>query len=162
MLIRDNERIANLNYIYNCNDTEALWMLRMKKEHLSPGLCRRSGPGGLLEDSIHTTVEEQVAMFLHVVGHNQRFRVVHNTFRRSMETISRYFKQVLYAVEKFRGEMIRSPTGRTPTKIRTSPRWYPYFKVSTDSIASWLDMLVLFKVSSNIIFICHSKIALGQ
>ncbi|XP_073354934.1 uncharacterized protein [Aegilops tauschii subsp. strangulata] len=67
-------------------------------------------------------------MFLHVVGHNQRFRVVHNTFRRSMETIFRYFKQVLYAVGELRGEMIRSPTGRTPTKIRTSPRWYPYFK----------------------------------
>ena len=77
---------------------------------------------GLLEDGIHTTVEEQVAMFLHVVGHNQRFRVVHNTFRRSMKTISRYFKQVLYAVGELRGEMIRSPTGRTPTKIRTSPR----------------------------------------
>jgi hypothetical protein len=70
-------------------------------------------------------------MFLHVVGHNQRFRVVHNTFRRSMKTISRYFKQVLYAVGELRGEMIRSRIGRTPTKIRTSPRWYPYFKVST-------------------------------
>ena len=60
----------------------------------------------MLEDSIHTTVE-QVAMFLHVVGHNQRFGVVHNTFRRSMETIFRYFKQVLYAVGELRGEMIR-------------------------------------------------------
>ncbi|XP_071679970.1 protein ALP1-like [Lolium perenne] len=35
-------------------------------------------------------------MFLHVVGHNQRFRVIHNTFRQSTETISRYFQQVLY------------------------------------------------------------------
>nr|XP_020177363.1 uncharacterized protein LOC109762888 [Aegilops tauschii subsp. strangulata] len=67
-------------------------------------------------------------MFLHIVRHNQRFRVVHNTFRRSMETISRYFKQVLYVVGELRGEMIRSPTDRTPTKIHTSPRWYPYFK----------------------------------
>ena len=56
----------------------------------------------LLEYSIHTTVEEQVSMFLHVVGHNQRFRVVRITFRRSMETISRYFKQVLYAVGELR------------------------------------------------------------
>ena len=31
MLIRDQERIVNLNYTYNCNDTEALWMLRMKR-----------------------------------------------------------------------------------------------------------------------------------
>nr|XP_020198761.2 protein ALP1-like [Aegilops tauschii subsp. strangulata] len=67
-------------------------------------------------------------MFLHVVGHNQRFRVIHNTFRRSMETISRYFKQLLYAVGELRGEMIRRPSGQTPPKIHGSPRWYPYFK----------------------------------
>jgi anti-anti-sigma regulatory factor len=35
----------------------------------------------LLVDSILTSVEEQVAIFLHVVGHNQRFRVIHNTLR---------------------------------------------------------------------------------
>ncbi|XP_073354942.1 uncharacterized protein [Aegilops tauschii subsp. strangulata] len=45
-----------------------------------------------------------------------------------MGIISRYFKQVLYVVRELRGEMIKSPTGRTPTKIRTRPRWYPYFK----------------------------------
>ena len=28
---REQERIQNLNYIYNCNDVEALWMLRMKR-----------------------------------------------------------------------------------------------------------------------------------
>ena len=31
MLTRDQERMANLNYIYNCSDTEALWMPRMKR-----------------------------------------------------------------------------------------------------------------------------------
>ncbi|KAE8804774.1 Fructose-1,6-bisphosphatase, cytosolic [Hordeum vulgare] len=128
MLIRDQERMANLNYIYNCNGTEALWMLRMKSAPFNR-LVQAFRSKGLLQDSINTTVDEQVAMFLHVVGHNQRFRVVHNTLRRSRETISRYFKQVLYVVGELRGEMIRSPTGRTPTKIRTSPRWYPYFKV---------------------------------
>ena len=105
---------------------------------------------GLLQDSINTGVEEQVAMFLHVVGHNQRFRVIHNTFKRSMETISRYFKQVLFAVGELIGEMIRRPSGQTPPKIRGRPRWYPNFKVSIDNIHfSWLDMLVLFKFSTN-------------
>ena len=123
----------NLNYIYNCNDVEALWMLRMKRAPFSR-LVETFRSRGLLQYSINTSVEEQVAMFLHVVGHNQRFRVIHNTFRRSMDTISRYFKQVLFAVGELRGEMIKLPTGRTPTKIRTSPRWYPYFKVSTDGM----------------------------
>jgi len=67
-------------------------------------------------------MEEQVAMFLHVVGHNQRFRVIHQTFRRSVETVSRYFREVLYAIGELRGEMIRPPSPETALKIRTSPR----------------------------------------
>uniref|UniRef100_A0A452YMP3 DUF8040 domain-containing protein n=1 Tax=Aegilops tauschii subsp. strangulata TaxID=200361 RepID=A0A452YMP3_AEGTS len=129
---REQERIQNLNYIYNCNDVEALWMLRMKRAPFArPVETFRTG--GLLQDSINTSVEEQVAMFLHVVGHNQRFMVIHNMFRRSMETISRYFKQVLFAIGELRGEMIRRPSGQTPPKIRGSPRWYPYFKLSTNT-----------------------------
>ena len=92
-------------------------------------LVKRFREGGLFKDSIHTSVEEQVCMFLHVVGHNQRFRVIHNTFRRSCETISRYFKQVLFAIGEMRHEMRKPPNGQTPTKIKNNFRWFPYFKV---------------------------------
>jgi hypothetical protein len=33
MLERDKEGIANLNYIYNKNDVEAIQMLRMREPH---------------------------------------------------------------------------------------------------------------------------------
>ncbi|KAG2553811.1 hypothetical protein PVAP13_9KG623600 [Panicum virgatum] len=69
-------------------------------------------------------------MFLHVVGHNQRFRVIHQNFRRSIETFSRYFREVLYAVGELREELIRAPSGETVLKNRNSPRWFPYLKVS--------------------------------
>jgi hypothetical protein len=101
MLERDKERIVNLNYIYNKNDVEVIQMLRMRRAPFYE-LVKRFRERGLLQDSIHTGVEEQVAMFLHVVGHNQSFRVMHNTFRRSIETISRCFNQVLYAIGKLR------------------------------------------------------------
>ncbi|KAI4971885.1 hypothetical protein ZWY2020_002799 [Hordeum vulgare] len=133
MFIQDQQRIQNLNYIYNYNDVEALWMLRMKRAPFAR-LVETFRIKGLLQDNINTCLEEQVAMFLHVIGHNQRFRVIRNTFRRSMETISRYFKRVLFAVGELRGEMIRRPNGQTPPKIRGSSRWYPYFKVSIDNI----------------------------
>ncbi|KAI5011762.1 hypothetical protein ZWY2020_013899 [Hordeum vulgare] len=107
MFIRDQERIQNLNYVYNYNDVEALWMLRMKRAPFAR-LVETFRIRGLLQDDINTCVEEQVAMFLHVVGHNQSFRVIHNMFKRSMETISRYFKQVLFAVGELRGEMIKT------------------------------------------------------
>ncbi|KAK1695491.1 hypothetical protein QYE76_012188 [Lolium multiflorum] len=127
MLQRDQERIANLNNIYNCNDVEAIQMLRMRRAPFY-ALVKTFRERGLLTDSIHTSVEEQVAMFLHVVGHNQRFRVIHNTFRRSTETISRYFQQVLYAIGELRGEMIKPASMNTPTKIKNSYRWFPYFR----------------------------------
>jgi hypothetical protein len=60
----------------------------------------------LVTNSIHASVEEQAAMFLHVVGHNEKFRVVDLTFRRSGETISRFFQRVLYVVGELRNEMI--------------------------------------------------------
>jgi hypothetical protein len=55
---------------------------------------------------------------------------MHNTFQRSIETISRYFNQVFYAIGELRQEMIKPPSGETSSKIRHSKRWYPYFKVS--------------------------------
>ncbi|XP_051202014.1 protein ALP1-like [Lolium perenne] len=67
-------------------------------------------------------------MFLHVVGHNQRFRVIHNTFRRSTETIFRYFQQVLYAIGELISEMIKPASINTPTKIKYNYRWFPYFR----------------------------------
>ncbi|KAL6607058.1 hypothetical protein ACP70R_042711 [Stipagrostis hirtigluma subsp. patula] len=91
-------------------------------------LCDLFRSRGLLKDSIHTNIEEQVAMFLHVVGHNQRFRVIKMTFRRSIETISRYFQEVLFAVGELRDEMIQPPSTAVPPKILGSRRWYPFFK----------------------------------
>jgi hypothetical protein len=86
-----------VNYVYNRNDIEAVQMLRMRRASFYK-LVKRFKERRLMSDSIHTCVEEQVAMFFHVVGHNQRFRVMHNTFIRSIENIFCYFNQVLYAI----------------------------------------------------------------
>jgi hypothetical protein len=85
----------------------------------------------LVRDNINATVEEQVAMFLHVVGHNEMFRVIDLTFRRSSETISRFFQTVLHAIGELRNEMIVPPSTSVPPKINGNRRWYPYFKVGT-------------------------------
>ncbi|XP_020399934.2 protein ALP1-like [Zea mays] len=67
-------------------------------------------------------------MFLHVVGHNQRFRVVHQAFRRSIQTVHKHFHQVLYAVGELRKELIKAPSPTTHPKITGSYRWNPYLK----------------------------------
>ena len=83
----------------------------------------------LVTDREGVSVEEQVAMFLHVVGHNQRFRVVHQSFRRSIQTVHKHFHQVLYAVGELRNEMIKPASTTTHPKILGSHTWNPYFKV---------------------------------
>jgi hypothetical protein len=40
-------------------------------------------------------IKEQVALFLNIVGHNLRNRLVDTNFHRSGETVSRYFSKVL-------------------------------------------------------------------
>jgi hypothetical protein len=77
MSIRDEERQRNLNLMYNYNDIECVNMLRMRRKPFF-SLCNLLRDRKLLADNINSCVEEQVAMFLHIVGHNQRFRVVKN------------------------------------------------------------------------------------
>jgi hypothetical protein len=93
-------------------------------------LCNLFRERELLKDSIHTSIEEQVAMFLLVVGHNTRFRALQPIFRRSIEVISRHFKAVLYAVGELRAEMIRPPSTHIHPKIQENVRFNPYFKVN--------------------------------
>jgi hypothetical protein len=132
MAERDQQRMKNLRYIYESNDVHCVNLLRMRRAPFFQ-LCDLFRNRDLVTDSIHATVEEQVAMFLHVVGHNERFRVVDLTFRRSVETISRFFQRVLYAVGELRNELIVNPCSNVPSKIHDNRRWYPYFKVGSSS-----------------------------
>ncbi|XP_062103745.1 uncharacterized protein LOC133814850 [Humulus lupulus] len=47
----------------------------------------------LLKNSRYLSVEEQVAMFLFVIGHNERHRVVAERFQHSISTTSHYFRK---------------------------------------------------------------------
>jgi hypothetical protein len=117
-----------LSSIYHKDDTSCLGMLRLRRAPFFL-LCDTLKQRGLLSDSIHCCVEEQVAMFLHTIGHNNRNAVVGKNFKRSRETVSRYFKLVLCAIGELRDDLIRPPSLETSAKILGSPRWYPYFEV---------------------------------
>jgi hypothetical protein len=116
MSARDQERANNLRFIYHNNDHRCVELLRMRRAPFFQ-FCDLFRNRGLLRDSINSNIEEQVAMFLLVVGHNQRFRVLKPIFRRSLETISRYFQEVLYAVDELRNEMIVPPSSAIHQKI---------------------------------------------
>ena len=125
----EQHRKHTLQAIYNSTDVECLFVLRMTRAPFY-ALCNLFRNRGLVPEKAGCTVEEQVAMFLHVVGHNQRFRVVHQSFRRSIETVHRHFHQVLYAIGELRSEMIKPPTPSIHPKILGSHRWNLYMQVT--------------------------------
>jgi hypothetical protein len=123
---RDRMRTDYLNNKIWKNDTTCVNMLRLRRESFFR-FCQLFRDRGLLEDTVHICVEQQVAMFLNI--HNLRNRLVATNFDRSDETVSRYFHLVLHAVGELIAEYIRSPSLEIPTKIAGNPRWDPNFKV---------------------------------
>ncbi|GMJ08497.1 hypothetical protein like AT5G41980 [Hibiscus trionum] len=91
-------------------------------------LCDILTRNNLLQSTRAVSVREQVIIFLHIIGHNLRFKVIGSRYYRSTETIHRYFKIMLRAISKLYKLVIRLPDESTPPKIRNNPRFYPYFK----------------------------------
>lgn len=126
---RNIQRHEYLSRLYYGSDTSSISMIRMKRVTFFK-LCDCLRERNLLHDTLNVTLEEQVAVFLHIVGHNVRNRVVGHNFMRSGETVSRYFNEVLRAIGELRRELIRRPSLNTHSRITSSSRFMPYFKVN--------------------------------
>ncbi|KAK4840180.1 hypothetical protein QYF36_001770 [Acer negundo] len=102
-------------------------MFRMDK-HIFHKLCDILRQRGMLRDTSGVMIEEQLAIFLNIVGHNERNRVIQERFQHSGETISRYFNNVLKAIKSLSREFLQPPPFSTPAEILNSKRFDPYFK----------------------------------
>ncbi|XP_065876629.1 uncharacterized protein [Euphorbia lathyris] len=101
-------------------------MFRMDK-HVFHKLCGTLRQRGMLRDTAGVRIEEQLAIFLNVIGHNERNRVIQERFQHSGETISRHFNNVLKAIKSLSRELLQPLPTTTPPEILSS-RFYPYFK----------------------------------
>ena len=72
-------------------------LFRMDKETFM-NLCDHLKRHENLHDTRFVTVEEAMVMFLLIVGHNVRMRVVADCFQHSTETVARHFKEVRRAL----------------------------------------------------------------
>jgi hypothetical protein len=93
-------------------------------------LCKILDENNLIRETINMSIKEQVLIFLHIVGHNVRFRVVGGRFCRLIGSIHRSFEVVLGGVLTLYKHLIKQLDNSTPLEIRNSRRFYPYFKVS--------------------------------
>ncbi|KAJ6349633.1 hypothetical protein OIU77_007087 [Salix suchowensis] len=118
-----------MSEVLNGPDDGCQEMFRMDK-HVFHNLCGILRQRGMLRDTAGVMIEEQLAIFLNIIGHNERNRVIQERFQHSGETISRHFNNVLKAIKSLSREFLQPPPIATPPEIVSSNRLYPYFKVN--------------------------------
>ncbi|KAG5054025.1 hypothetical protein JHK85_006535 [Glycine max] len=93
------EHQSFLNRLYRGTNKDCIEQLRLSKNAFF-NLCRILQEKGGLVRTRNVPTTEAVAMFLHILAHNLKYRVVQFSYCRSKETISRQFNDVLRAVMK--------------------------------------------------------------
>lgn len=126
---------------------------RMDKEAFYK-LCNMLHGRGLLRHTNRIKIEEQLGIFMFIVGHNLRTRAVQELFRYSGETISRHFNNVLSAIIAVSLEMFQPPKSEVPPAIREDPQFYPYFLVRKRLLDSSL-LLEFFYLFSTMLIILN-------
>ncbi|KAL1222747.1 Protein ALP1-like [Cardamine amara subsp. amara] len=93
-------------------------------------LCDLLQTKGLLRHTNRIKIEEQLAIFLFIIGHNLRTRAVQELFSYSGETISRHFNNVLNAVIAISMDFFQSNSNSQTLEDDDDDdsRFYPYFK----------------------------------
>nr|XP_004512634.1 uncharacterized protein LOC101506160 isoform X2 [Cicer arietinum] len=120
-------RCEFMTEVLNGHDDFCREMLRMDR-HVFHKLCGILRQRAMLRDTAGVMIEEQLAIFLNVIGHNERNRVIQERFQHSGETISRHFNNVLKAIKSLSREFLQPPQHTTSSEIINSARFYPYFK----------------------------------
>ena len=83
-----------------------------------------------LEDTRALSVEESLAIFYLIVGHQQGIRVTVDRFQHSTETISRHFKRVMRALCNLGKTIIRPrQVDEVHPYIQGNPKYFPWFEV---------------------------------
>ncbi|WJX19321.1 hypothetical protein P8452_09032 [Trifolium repens] len=100
------ERRIFLNRLYRGTEADCIEQLRVSKGSFFK-LCKILKEKGQLVRTRNIPTTEAVAMFLHILAHNLKYRVVHFSYFRSKETISRQFNNVLRAVMKVSREYLK-------------------------------------------------------
>ncbi|KAH1215650.1 putative nuclease HARBI1 [Glycine max] len=93
------ERHSFLNHLYRGTNKDCIEQLRLSKNAFF-NLCRILQEKGGLVRTRNVPTTEAISMFLHILAHNLKYRVVQFSYCRSKETISRQFNDILRAVMK--------------------------------------------------------------
>ncbi|KAL4580344.1 hypothetical protein LXL04_016534 [Taraxacum kok-saghyz] len=108
--------------VYESDDT-CLQQLRMNRTAFVK-LCRMLEIDGKLKASRYLQIDEQVAICLHVLAHHVKNRVVKFQFRRSGETVSKHFNNVVNAVIRLERKLFKKPEPISETSTDERWKWF--------------------------------------
>ncbi|KAM3337049.1 hypothetical protein P3S68_032749 [Capsicum galapagoense] len=125
---KDQEREFYMNSILNGSDVHCVGQIRMSK-HVFYELCNALRRNSFLCSTKNMSVmsiQEQVLIFLEIVGFNERFRKIGSYFYRLIESIHRCFHTVLQAVLKLYPILIKSLDRTIQPEIMNNHRIVPH------------------------------------
>lgn len=138
-------------------DIDCMSNLRMDKNTFGK-LCSLLRQVGVLHDGKYVKVEEQVAIFLAIIAHHQKNRIVRFRFLRSGQTVSQYVHKVLHSILKLHDILLVNPD--PVQEDCTDPRW-KWFKVIHNMIMWFVfTFLICFEMIS-ILYIVVANVFIG-
>ncbi|GAV85951.1 LOW QUALITY PROTEIN: DDE_4 domain-containing protein, partial [Cephalotus follicularis] len=87
-------------------------------------LCQMLKSKGKLSDNKNSSVEDMVAMFLFMLGHHTKHRVIKTDFVRSWETVSIQFNAVLNDVLMLQKELLKKPEQILENSNNSRWKWF--------------------------------------
>ncbi|KAG6417713.1 hypothetical protein SASPL_119905 [Salvia splendens] len=112
--------VKQLDRLVRVNDKSCIDNLRMDRNTFGR-LCRLLRDRVGLIDQKFVTVEEQVAMFLCILSHHKKTRIVGHNFMRSSQTVSKYMHIVLRGILTLNEVFLVKP--EPVDDACTDPRW---------------------------------------
>ncbi|KAM6554034.1 hypothetical protein CsatB_014796 [Cannabis sativa] len=106
--VNNETRLSIVDTYIRSGDIEFVNELRMDRRTFGV-LCELHRHNGRLKVDGLVTIEEQVCIFLNILAHHVKNRTIHHKFKRSGETISRYFNAVLSGVLRLQASLLVVP-----------------------------------------------------
>ncbi|KAL8485040.1 hypothetical protein ACS0TY_027371 [Phlomoides rotata] len=139
LLERIPTQIKNLSELVDVSDDDCKNVLRMDRLAFLR-FCNVLVSDGGLKNSKHVSAKEKVAIFLFILAHHSKNRIAKFQFKRSGQTISKYFHGVLHCVLKLHSAFLVEP--QPVPDDSSDPRWGKFKGCLGALDGTYIDVLV--------------------
>ncbi|KAI4299955.1 hypothetical protein L6164_033376 [Bauhinia variegata] len=161
-IVREGLRGEVLERLIDRNDVTCIDMLCMDIRSFRLLCALLHNEGKLKEDGL-VSIEEQVAMFLHILAHNSMNRVIKFLFKRLGETVSWYFNLALNSVLRLQETLLRALDPIPEDCLDERWKWFKSCLGALDGTHIEVNVLTIVKpryrnrkvdISTNVLGVC--------